>query len=339
MAWRPPPEPVRPHVHTQQWQRPDSSGDAFITVTLPREGFVAVALDVAGHGAELVPKVTYLEGWLRGWTHGLSVIPRIESFAEDLNAELRRAELDAAWFAAIVSFQRASPNLVAYQGMARRFPAPLLLIGAPPSTLPAVGRGEAPVRHDLWPPWRLAVASDGLLRRLGRGDEQRGKMSLLEWQIGVERDCVPDAQLSTKQPLADDELYADITWQPWDGVQRLDVHDDAQRHRLKRKLRQEIGLGPVAGDELCVAAGEALKNVMKHAGDAHTKPVTVLWRDEGACARIEVKDGGTGSPPFREHGGLAIMRAHADGVDVRRRYPQGTVVSLIKRKDEPDDKP
>ena len=105
MAWRPPPERLRPHVHTQQWQRPDSSGDAFVTVTLPREGFVAVALDVAGHGAEQVPKVTYLEGWLRGWTHGLSVIPRIESFAEDLNAELRRAELDAAWFAAIVSFQ------------------------------------------------------------------------------------------------------------------------------------------------------------------------------------------------------------------------------------------
>jgi anti-sigma regulatory factor (Ser/Thr protein kinase) len=339
MTWQPTRELIPAVVRARLWRRPEASGDAFLIVTLPRGGVLIVALDAAGHGVEQVPKVRYLEGWVRGWVRGLSVVPRIESFADDLNAELLATRLEAAWFAAILSPRHASPHLVAYQGMTRRSPAPLLLVGAPPSTLPSVGRDDEPVRHDLWPPWRLAIASDGLLRRLGGGDEPRGKASLLEWQTGATRDRVLRDQLETKVPLADDELYADMTWQRWDGVQQLDIHDDAERHRLKRRLRQEIGAGPDASRELGVAVGEALKNVMKHAYGQEGGRVSVSWRDEGEHVRVEVEDAGIGAVPFREGGGFKVMRVHADGMDLRRLYPHGTVVSLTKRKDNSDDKP
>lgn len=338
MAWRPTIEPAPQHLDVRRWQRPEVSGDALALVALPRGGVLVLALDVAGHGVEQVPKVAYLQGWLRGWTRGLSVIPRIESFAEDLSAELVTTHLDAAWYAAIVNPQHPSPHRVAYQGMSQRFPAPLVLVGAPPTTLPAVGPAGAPARHDLWPPWRLVIASDGLLRRLGGGDERHGKAQLLSWQAGVERDRSPDADLSTSQPLADDELYADITYGRWDGSQDLDLDDDTQRHRLKRRLRQELTLGQRARDAFGVAVGEAIKNAMKHAYAVNGGRATISWRDEGDRARVDVEDAGSGTPPFREGGGFAIMRAHTDAVDVRRRYPAGTVVSLTKSKEASDDR-
>jgi anti-sigma regulatory factor (Ser/Thr protein kinase)/DNA-binding XRE family transcriptional regulator len=335
--WHPSAEPVPLLVVTRRWQRPAASGDAFITVALPRGGMMFVALDLAGHGSEQVPKATYLQGWLRGWVRSLSVMPPIESVMQDLEAELAVARLEAAWFVATVSPHQASPNRVNYQAAARRFPAPLLLVGCPPSTLPSVGRPNEPVRHDLWPPWRLAVASDGLLRRLGTGDEQRGKAVLLDWQTGATRDRLPADRLATKVPLADDESYADVTWQRWDGVQQFDVADDGERHRLKRYLQQQIALPAEAAQDLGMAVGEALKNVLRHAYAPNGGPAVVSWRDEGECVRVEVEDAGAGMPPFREGGGFAIMRALVDSVEARRAYPRGTVVSLCKRKDGSDE--
>lgn len=336
-TWRPPfPSPVSFMVHTRRWQRPLASGDAFVMVPLPRDAVLVVALDVGGHGAEQMPKAVYLEGWIRGWARGLPVVPRIESFGDDFITELVRTELNAAWYAAILSRQGSNHQL-GYQGMGQRFPSPLLLVGAPPSTLPSMGRQLRPERHDLRPPWRLVIASDGLLRRLGRGDEARGKEVMLRVQTGVERDGPPEVLLATNQMLADDELFTEVTWQGWDGGQTFDIQDDTERHRTKRRVRQEISLGGQASDELCVALGEALKNSMKHGYPEHRGPVTVSWRDEGDRVRIEVEDGGVGTPPFVEGGGYAIMRHHADEVDVKRAYPRGTCVSLTKNKENSDD--
>lgn len=138
-SWKRPPEPTGALVHARYWQRPDASGDLFMTTHLPRGGLLVIAIDIAGHGIDQVPKVTYLQGWLRGWTHGLTVVPRLEGLVEDLEAELESAGLRAAWFASILSPQPESEHRVAYQAAANRFPSPLLVCGAPPTTLPSIG--------------------------------------------------------------------------------------------------------------------------------------------------------------------------------------------------------
>lgn len=336
-AWRPLSEhEAKQLVQTRRWQRPASSGDVLITRTV-RDGLVLLAVDVAGYGPDQVPKVTFVEGWLRGWTAALSVVPTIESLAEQLTAELENASLEAAWFAAILVNDKASPHRVAYQGVASRFSPPLLLVGAPPSTLPSVGTGEQPIRHRLQAPWRIAVASDGLLKRLGRGDEVRGKTALQEWLSSATRDRPLEEQLSTDLPLADDELYGDVTWQRWDGTQSIDVHADEERHRLKRTLRQNLPLEPKDKDRFALCVGEALKNAMEHGYGPGGGRVNAMWRDEGDKVRVEIEDGGGGVPPFVEGGGFKIMRAFADTVDVRRLYPQGVIVSLAKMKGDGHD--
>lgn len=335
--WHPQFEPTHLLVHVRRWQRPTASGDGVITAPLPQGSFLVLAVDVTGHGAEHVPKVTYLEGWVRGWSRTLSVVPRLESVIEEIESEMRAAQLNAAWYMGIISPVTGSSCAVSYQGAARRFPAPLLLTGAPPQTLPAVGRGAEAVRHEIHPPWRIAIATDGLLRRLGNGDEQRGKEQLLAWQRSHSRDMPPDARLETSQPVADDELYVDVTWQRWDGVETLDIRDNAQRHRLMRILESTISLQPRESSALLIAVAEALHNVLRHAyGEQGSGMVRVSWRDEAERVRVEVEDNGVGQILLTEGGGYRVMRCHAS-VDVRRAFPRGLVVSLSKEKESRND--
>ncbi len=335
--WKPA-EPSHPSsLVVRLWRRPEASGDGFFTVGLAKEGTLIVAVDIAGHGLEQVPKVAYLHGWLRGYSSGLTVVPRIESFADDLERELNAVGLRAAWYAAILAPLPSSPTVQSYQGITHRFPAPLLLVGAPPHTLPSVGKGEEVARHELWSPWRLAIASDGLLRRLGRGDEQRGKSWLLEWQTSPARDQPVEERLGTRGHVVDDELYADASYQRWDGEARFLMTSSADLHRAKRVLKQALDLSDRRRSELLVAASEGLANVRRHAydpGEGSGAPVTLRWRDERQRVRVEVCDAGRGVPPFHERKGFAVMRGLADAVDFRRVYPVGTVVTLVKNKDD-----
>ncbi|HKY34536.1 MAG TPA: ATP-binding protein [Polyangiaceae bacterium] len=284
-------------------------------------------MDVAGHGAEQVPKVTYLSGWLTGLARSLTVVPRLESLVDDFEKELVRAVVRAAWFSAIVAPREGLPNQVDYQGIVRRFPEPLLCVGAPVRTVPATGRQGEVQHHILSGTWRLAVTSDGLLRRLGRGNEQVGREHIADWQTGVRRNEPPLTILATNAPLVDDELYADVTWDRWDSYARFDIDDYAEMHRVKRLLSQES-----AG--IVIAASEALANVRRHAYRGRNGPVTVYWRDEGGQFRVEVEDNGSGQPPLKEGRGFAIMRKLADSVDVRGNEATGMTVSIVRKKGE-----
>lgn len=177
------------------------------------------------------------------------------------------------------------------------------------------------------------MASDGLLRRLGGGDETIGKRMLADWHLGVERDRSPEALLTTREPLVDDELYGDLSWQRWDASSHFAIGNSEELHRVKRLLEQNLHIEKARSGALLVAVSEALANVRRHAYHGEDGLVQVAWRDEGNRLRVEVEDGGVGHPPFKEHGGFKLMRSHADAVDVRRAYPKGTVVSLVKRKE------
>lgn len=54
------------------------------------------------------------------------------------------------------------------------------------------------------------MASNDLLHRLGKGDEQKSKKEILSWQRGDRRNKPPKAHLETRHPVVDDEMYADV---------------------------------------------------------------------------------------------------------------------------------
>jgi transcriptional regulator with XRE-family HTH domain/anti-sigma regulatory factor (Ser/Thr protein kinase) len=339
--------PIRADV----WQRPEQSGDFMLCLPLPRETVLIAAVDVAGHGTAVLPSALYLQGWLRGWTGGLSTPPRLQSLVEEFSRELSRVKIDAGGYFALVARFRGIPHAVCYEAVAYGFRPPLLILGPPFRTpksadlgppLPASGADFSvisPVRLDRLPPWRLVLASDGLLSRLGEGQEERGLRFLLQWQTGPARDELPERHLATGVPLTDDESFLLLQWDGWDMDQSFAIADDAERHRLLRTLGQKVEdtLGPQRTEAFLQAVVEALDNARRHGGEGI---VTVRFREEPECWRVEVEDEGPDNVGEKQIGrsesGFALMHRGAQAVDVRKGRERGTVVSLILEKPLPE---
>jgi anti-sigma regulatory factor (Ser/Thr protein kinase) len=334
--WRPdasPPISVAHWLQVRTWQRPVDSGDAFTLTALPRGGALLLTVDVAGHGASQAPLARYLQGWIRGYC-AAAPERRIEVVATDLERELARARASAAWL--LVSLTPLEHNRVRYDAVSDSFPAPLLLTELPPRTLQSTGTMAEPANHVLRPPWRLVVATDGLLRRLGGGDETNGTRALLKWHTGATREVPPGTHLSTAAPVVDDELYADITWMKWDNAVTFTIGSDAERHRCKRVLREWVGgrLTPERTRQLLLAVTEAVSNVLHHAYGGADGEVTVAWRDEAGRIRVEVEDAGVGRATRGD--GVRLMDHHADEVFIGRGQAGGTLVSLAMNEDQYD---
>lgn|GEM_PF-5808195 len=337
-------------VRGDSWQRPEQSGDFMLCLPLPRETILVAAVDVAGHGTAVLPSALYLQGWLRGWTGGLTTPPRLQSLVEEFCRELSRVKIDAGGYFALISRSRGAAHAVSYEAVAYGFRPPLLILGPPFRTpksadlgppLPATGAdlSISPVRLDRLPPWRLVLASDGLLSRLGEGQEERGLRFLQQWQTGPARDEFPERHLATGVPLTDDESFLLLQWTGWDMDQAFAIADDAERHRLLRTLGQKVedALGPRRTAAFLQAVVEAMSNARRHGGEGI---VTVRFREEPECWRVEVEDEGpdnVGEKQIeRSESGFALMRRGAQAVDVRKGRERGTVVSLILEKPLPE---
>lgn len=85
------------------------------------------------------------------------------------------------------------------------------------------------------------------------------------------------------------------------------------------------------------AVVEALGNARRYGGGGI---VTVRFREEPDCWRVEVEDEGpdnVGKTEVRRlESGFALMRRGAQAVDVRKGRERGTVVSLILEKTLPE---
>jgi transcriptional regulator with XRE-family HTH domain/anti-sigma regulatory factor (Ser/Thr protein kinase) len=329
-------------VRADSWQRPEHSGDFMLCLPLPRETILIAAVDVAGHGTAVLPSALYLQGWLRGWTGGLTTPPRLQSLVEEFSRELSRVKIDAGGYFALVTRSRGATHAVSYEAVAYGFRPPLLILGPPFRTpksadlgppLPASGAdlSISPVRMDRLSPWRLVLASDGLLSRLGEGQEERGLRFLLQWQTGPARDELPERHLATGVPLTDDESFLLLQWAGWDLDQAFDIRDDAERHQLLRTLGQEVeSTGPERTGAFLQGVVEALSNAHRHGGSGI---VSVRFREEPDCWRLEVEDEGLDNVGEKEirraESGFALMHHGAEAVDVRKGRERGTVVSLI----------
>jgi len=330
-------------VAFETWKRPQESGDLCLLFPFPGDTLLVVALDVAGHGAGVAPLGVYVAGWLRGWLGGMNAPPRLPAIAAELSRELRRTGVDLGCYLGLFSRDGTAPHTVTCETLCHGFPPPLLLTGPPFRTEPAPQVGpplpadvEAPVVRlaKLSAPWRLVVATDGLLNRLGNGDEMLGKQWLREWQTGPDREGAPADHLDPRAVLGDDEFFACLSWNGWDVESTFSIRDDAQRHQTLELIGQNVekAVGRERHHAFEQALAEALDNVRKHAYNNGPGLVTVRFRQEEEALRAEVED----QSPLRaapnkvrsSTGGLAVMRSMVDGVDLRTRRGGGWIVQL-----------
>lgn len=336
--------PARDFLLATAWRRPRLSGDRGCVIALPDGSALVAVIDVAGQGLSAFPSALYVEAWLRGRLAREDASPRLPVLARDLSDELRAVGLEIGCFMAVVARHRQPWPAVSYEGVAYGFPPPLLIAGPPFRTLesahlaqPLPTRGDEPVvRVDsLAGPWRLVVATDGLLQRLGEGSEENGLRVLRRWQSGPDRNLESPPQLTRGGPETDDELLLTVRSNLWRDEVAFAAADCETRNRMLRRIRQDLEevAGQDAADRFTQAVLEAADNAAEHAYGGSDGVVRVRRLMDDRHMWVEVEDEGyDGLSPSvveRANGGLAIMNSRAKVVDVRNRPAGGTVVTLV----------
>jgi anti-sigma regulatory factor (Ser/Thr protein kinase) len=293
---------------------------------------LVVAIDVAGHGAEAADQALFVRGWLSGWVRAFPSVPRLESCVSALTDVLSLVNINASWFVALIS--ALGTHEVEYIALAHGMPEPLLMLDDRDATLVSVAKhGQPPIRHaPLSAPWKLIIASDGLLERLGAGDARRGKQSLLRWQSSGTRAQPAADQLGASGAGADDETLMILEWDGWDIDLELEASRDADVDRAGTVIDRWL-MRRVDADQACVIANglvEAVDNARAHAYANGPGLLRVRARDEGSHIRLRVEDRGTWRGAEMQEGlGLRYMRAKADRVDLWRTSLQGATISLV----------
>jgi hypothetical protein len=320
--------------HVRSWHRPPTGGDLVWSRALGRDALVVGAIDVAGHGPALFPRATYARGVVDGALRDLASAPRMDVLGSYVAGALAGAQIEATWFLAVVrlSSDAAAEHPVLYEAVTDGYPAPILVMGPPFESLPSTAAGAGPtVLHAMVTkaPLRLVLASDGLLRRLGAGDEARGRRSLLSWQTGPQRDRDPRDHLGGASEPSDDESLLVMSVTAWDHELRFDVGDAVERARVKREVASRVAaaLGADAEERSLRCIGEALSNVLHHAYGGGG-PVVVRVAITPTGARLEIEDRGRGGSIEAGHG-MTLIRHAATHVDVRNNHPSGTIVHVV----------
>jgi len=232
------PERLPLPVEERIWQSPDLMGDIALCASLPKDDVLLAVVDMVGRGPAAALAAEHVRGWLYGWIASRGVAVRLDELVRDLGIELRTSRLDATWFLAVMG-RGESPHTVNLHMASHAFPAPLLFAGPDGKTRPTrtetdPGQGPVDVSYlrfeGLEAPWRLVVATDGLLARLGAGDERRGKRSLQRWLGGVNRESPPGTRLRGGG-AGDDETLAQLVWASWDEEAEFDAASNVRHTR------------------------------------------------------------------------------------------------------------
>lgn len=304
--------------------QPEHGGDFFLLVPVAPEEVLVAAVDVGGNGPSVLPTARYLQGWLRGRAMA-SGPPRLDVLADDLSAELGFSGIEATWYLALLGSPRRST--LRYQAIGNSYPSPLMLVDEAGTTHPSLAEsGSQLTVASFQPPITLLLASDGMLRRLGGGDEQIGKRTLRRWQIGERRRQSIAAHFGAQQRSSVDEALAVIRWSPWDDRYVFDVADADARHDIQRDIRaraKEVIGGRV--DDLGRALAEALHNSLTHAYRGQSGRVEVLYRSSPGRVELEIRDDGDGA--FGNGKGMAMIRQSC-AAQFFRTSEHGHVVSL-----------
>jgi len=328
-----------------QWSRPQYCGDFLIVHPLTPESVLIVAVDVAGRAPSVIGNRLYIQGWLHGWLSNQPSLPQLRTLIDDLSAEMAKTGIEAGAYIGVLSLHRGLPHTVSYEAVSCGFPVPLLICGPPFRTLesaflsPPLPLSSQPVeatRIDrLSASWRLLLASDGLLSRLGGGDEAAGLKTLRRWQTGRSREKTLAAFLHTDQQAIDDEFLAVLQWESWDENITFDVQDSAECKRIVTAIRAEVeyALGHDQADAYRQAIVEAVNNAHRHAYSGGAGRLTIRFRGEPSMFRTEIEDEGIGGVTDkhtkRARRGFSLMKGNCSRVFVRDAKEHGTIVELL----------
>ncbi len=326
-------------VQSERWSSRPESGDFHDVVQLEND-HVFLAGDVAGNGPAILPLASYLHGFACGYL-STGATPDPTSYALALLDECATRGIASSLCVGVLRLGQATRGhriQVATFG----YPEPLLVAGPPYRTpIPTVRelkhmRSQLNGRELLWDvsePWRLIVASDGLLSRLGGGDEAKGRRSLLRWAQGSERDRPIASFVGNVEPMHEDESILILEEDNWDLERDINPCSTAVAD-LHEEIRKHLRATPVLAMRVNHVMDEALTNVFHH---AQVAKATVGLRSDRDVVRLRVMDSGPGMPEHPKRRGLEAMRGHSDWLTVERAHPSGTIITVgFSRKDTAD---
>ena len=222
-----------------------------------------------------------------------------------------------------------------YSAKSHGFPSPLLILDDADLTYESTGTKRAQRYDMIRPPWKLVIASDGLLERIGGGDESKGKRALRRWQSSRTREQPPEERLDPGGPLFDDETLLIVEWFSWDMDLEFDIDRDADRYRVQDAIARWIStwFDGADGQRIENALCELLDNAHEHAYSTGPGKIYLRGRDEGTRIRIEVEDRGTWrGQDLVEGAGFKVVRSVAEAVNFSRVYPHGLKMSITLAK-------
>lgn len=334
-------------IRVSSWKRPEISGDFNMVLPTSDKSALLIVADIAGHGSSAFPKAVYLAGWIKGHIGKSSQLIRLDVLAQEIGEVAE--DLGTALSCYLAQFTQIAGNrhTISYEGVSCGFPPPLLLTGIPIRTLESAylnsslpmftSRKVEVVNHEITAPWQLVVSTDGLLTRLGSGNENDGKRELLRLMTNSKRENAPGVIMKTDIPPTDDESLVITRWNAWDRESTFDLDDMGSLeffYDIAEKTASEL-LGEEPAIQIIQAAIEAVDNARRHAYHGNSGLVTMRLRSTRESFCIEVEDRGKNNIPqaevLRSQNGFAIMRAYTDSLDVRQAVSGGTIVTLNVR--------
>ena len=348
----PPSFPSQMPLSAKEWSRPELAGDFLVVHSLTTDSALLVAIDVAGNAPSVSGQRLYLHGWLRGWLSNQTTIPQLKTIVHDISVEMETTGIQGAGCFVLLTLHGGFPHTVTYEAVSCGFPPPLLVCGPPYRThescnlappLPCASRTVESIRIDrLSAPWSLVLASDGLLSRLGGGDEGAGVKAIRRWQTGRTREQNPGMYLATTEPPLSDEFFARIEGNGWDEHSVFDIKNDAECNRVVAVCASKVEriLGKNTADLYRQSLVEAINNAHRHAYAGGVGRLTVRFREEVEAFRIEVEDDGAGGVTEKDiekpRGGFALMKKDCSAVFARNGADRGTIVQLLLAKPASD---
>ena len=244
--------------------------------------------------------------------------------AEELDAELRATEIDLAYFLVIIRREEVRSHRVALEYVRRGMVAPLLLQGHPTASR---ALDEARDLVHVGVPWRLVAPSDGLLQRLGAGNEIEGMRHIARWQASEQRDQPAASRFGSGGDGSMDESLWIAEWHGWDLTAEINAYVHRERRLMYYWVRE------LAGEDAATAIAELVGNSLHHGYGDREGTVWVRMRREEPAICFEVEDRGIGgltqSTIDSSRNGLAVVRGIASHVSTRNVYPTGTIVTAV----------
>ncbi|MDX6636530.1 MAG: hypothetical protein QOJ01_41 [Solirubrobacterales bacterium] len=320
-------------------------GDWYDVIAL-RDGRAGIAIgDVVGHGVEAAARMAHLQSASRAFAlEGLRpslLLERVNAFAYDderpAMATLLYGVVDAeAGRFSVASAAHPPPLVIAPSGIATFVESSR---GSP------LGARQYPQYDEgivvIEPGTTIVTFTDGLVETPGASledglEELRAGIGTLPTDPKLLCDELLGARFNNGPPRDDVAILAiHLAAEAGESFQMTVSADPDSLGRVRRSIGRWLrGVGATESEtyDILVACGEACANAVVHAYPVGNASFEVSGRALGGGVELVIRDFGSWREPRPGTGarGLVLMKDLMDEVDVERRSPGGTTVTMRK---------